>query len=79
MYWHDIHVQVQVSSNIDGHGFCTHLEAMPIHAHLETIPTHAHPKPMGMGMGARYRALHYKHHPNGSPCYLDLKKGVQHS
>ena len=46
---HDIQVQVQVSSSIDGHGFCTHLEAMPIHTHLETIPTHAHPKPMGMG------------------------------
>jgi hypothetical protein len=45
MYCHDIHVQVQVSSSIDGHGFCTHLEAMPIHAHLETIPTHAHPCP----------------------------------
>ena len=41
MYCHDIHVQVQVSSNIDGHGFCTHMEAMPIHTHLETIPTHA--------------------------------------
>jgi hypothetical protein len=41
MYWHDIHVQVQVSNNIDGHGLCTHLEAMPIHAH---------PKPMDMGM-----------------------------
>jgi hypothetical protein len=41
MYWHDIQVQVQVSNNIDGHGLCTHLEAMPIHAH---------PKPMGMGM-----------------------------
>jgi hypothetical protein len=43
MYWLDIHVQVQVSSNIDGHGFHTHLEAMPIPTHLETIPTHAHP------------------------------------
>jgi hypothetical protein len=43
MYWHDMQVQVQVSSSIDGHGFYTHLEAMPIHTHLETIPTHAYP------------------------------------
>jgi hypothetical protein len=49
MYWHDIYVQVQVSSTINEHGLCTHLEAMPIHTHLETIPTHAHPKTMDMG------------------------------